>query len=228
MNLNKTKHAKKNHHVISQAWLKDLEQHHNGSDFRKLMQSLLDKLQYTPKLESQQTDLKENYQLLFERPLMRLQTQRLFQNYVQKNVDWKNARQEFHSIWSEQCVIDSNTLKQLDPNGLSPRFSNADTLRYRDYLIHMLFMMLCIQPNLNVPDYLVPFVVWMNGIEQAQTTAKVSLRLQPDIHSEIVYELPKHSLVNVYSDDNPLWKKVKFSNNDQEHHGYIMKAYLKF
>lgn len=229
MNLNKANIQKKANPLAAQAWLKDMQKHQDSTLFRLQSQQLLAKLRLAPSIEQQQTDLNDNYQLLLQRPLTRLQTQRLFQDYAKQSLSLEKTFKEFQTIWTDQCVIHADTLKLLDPNYVSPRFANADTSRYRDYLIRMLFMMLCINPiEMNAPQHLPHFVEWMNGIEQAQTTAKVTLRIQPDIQSDVVLELPKHSIVNVYADENPLWKKIRLAIDNQERFGYVMKAYLKF
>ena len=229
MNINKASIQKKSNPLAAQAWLKDIQKHQDSTKFREQSQQLLAKLRQSPSIEQQQIDLSYNYQLLLQRPLTRLQTQRLFQDYTKQQISLEDTLKIFQNIWTEQCIIQPETLKLLDPNYISPRFANADSSRYRDYLIRMLFMMLCINPiEMTAPQYLPHFVEWMNGIEQAQTTAKVTLRIHPDIQSDIVVELPKHSIVNVYADENPLWKKIRLAIDNQERFGYVMKAYLKF
>lgn len=229
MNLNKINGQKKSNPLTIQPWLKTFQKHQGSMFFRQESQQILEKIRYSPSLEQQKNDLNDNYQLLLQRPLTRLQTQRLFENYAKQNTSLENTFKNFHAIWTDQCIIHADTLKHLDPNYVSPRYANADASRYKDYLIRMLFMMLCIRPiEINTQHDFPYFVEWINGIEQAQTTAKVTLRIQPDIQSDVVLELPKHSIVNVYADENPLWKKIRLAIDNQECFGYVMKAYLKF
>lgn len=229
MNTTKAAIQKRTGALNALQWIKNIQKHQDSFDFRQNAQQIFHQIRQQPSLEQQLSDLEENFQLLLQRPLIRLQTQRLFQNYVQQHQNLEQTFSGFQTIWNEQFAISSNTLKQLDPNYISPRYANADTSRYKSYLIHLLFMMLCINPvEMKAPQYLPHFVAWMNGIEQAKTTAKVTLRMMPNIQSEILVELPKHSVVNVYTDENPLWKKIRFAIDHQERFGYVMKAYLKF
>lgn len=229
MNINKISPSKKTNTSFQQDWLKDMLKHADRLVLRQDAQLILQKLSQVPTIEMQKRDLEENSQLLLQRPLIRLQTQRLFHDYVQQQQNLEQTFSSFQTIWNEQLVIHSNTLKQIDPNYISPRFANADTSRYKQYLIQLMFILLSINPvEINAPQYLANFVEWMNGIAQAKTTAKVTLRIKPDIQSDMLIELPKHAIVNVYSDENTLWKKIRFSNDNQESFGYVMSAYLKF
>ncbi len=229
MTTNKAVPPKKANTLTASNWLKSIQKQNDSLEFRTNAQQIFQQIRQQPSIEQQQNDLRENFELLSQRPLIRLQTQRLFHDYVQQQQNLEQTFSSFQTIWNEQLVIHSNTLKQIDPNYISPRFANADTSRYKQYLIQLMFILLSINPvEINAPQYLANFVEWMNGIAQAKTTAKVTLRIKPDIQSDMLIELPKHAIVNVYSDENTLWKKIRFSNDNQESFGYVMSAYLKF
>lgn len=229
MNINKISPSKKTNASFQQDWLKDMLKHADRLVLRQDAQLILQKLSQVPTIEMQKRDLEENSQLLLQRPLTRLQTQRLFQTYNDQTHNLKNTYQAFREIWQEQCVIHPSTLQLIDPKYVSPRFANADAARYREYLMHLLFMKLCCaSAHLHDSQEFAYFVEWMNGIEYAQTTAKLTLRSQPNIQSEVLIELPKHSLVSVYHDENSLWKKIRLNTDREEQFGYVMSAYLKF
>ncbi|WP_157883264.1 SH3 domain-containing protein [Acinetobacter sp. NCu2D-2] len=229
MNINKSVHGKKSQPIIAQSWLKDLQKHQDRLDFRIETQAILKKIIKSPSIEEQQQDLSNNYNLLLQRPLTKLQSQRLFQDFNQHHLSFEYAFQTFEQMWHDQCVIHPETLKRLDPHYISQKFANADTARYQNYLIRLLFILLSVHPlEKQLPDYIHDYVAWMNGLEKAQTTAKVTLRSQPDIQSDVLLELPKHSIVNVYHDDNSLWKKIRLADVAQTQDGYVMSAYLKF
>lgn len=229
MTTNKAGMSKKANTLTASNWLKNIQKFQDSFDFRQNAQKIFHQIGQQPNIEQQQADLDENFQLLLERPLIRLQTQRLFQKHLQQGSTLEQTFFHFQIIWSEQVSMSPNTLKQLDPNYISPRYANADTSRYKNYLTHLLFLILCIDPiEMKAPQYLPNFVQWINGIEQARTTEKTSLRIMPNIKSEVLLELPKHSVVSVYVDANPLWKKIRFVIDHQERFGYVMTAYLKF
>lgn len=180
------------------------------------------KISQQPNIDAQLEDLKLNIQLLQNSPLLRLQTQRLTQNQA---LDFEN----FKEIFFEQLLITKANQFKLDAHFLAPKFANADLTRYRLYILQLLFLNLKHMPlQTTFNEAHTHFVQWVNGIERAQTTAKVTMRTQPDIGSDILVELPKHAVVNVYQDENPYWKKVCVVQNEQDLLGFVMSAYLKF
>ena len=137
--------------------------------------------------------------------------------------------ESFKKLWFEQLQINAATQFRLDSNFIAAKFANADLTRYRLYITHLLFLYFKLNPcNDIISNHHFDFVHWMNGIERAQTIAKVTMRSKPDIQSDILFELPKHAVVSVYQDENPYWKKIRIAQNDQDLLGFVMSAYLKF
>ena len=175
-----------------------------------------------PSIEAQIDDLKLNLHLLNDSPLLKLQNLRLMHH---QTFDLEN----FKNLWFEQLLITKATQFRLDANFIAPKFANADLTRYRLYITQLLFIYLTLSPiNGIISENNFDFVHWINGIERAQTTAKVTIRTKPDIQSDILVELPKHAVVSVYQDENPHWKKIRIEQNDQDLMGFVMSAYLKF
>lgn len=175
-----------------------------------------------PSIEAQIDDLRLNLHLLNDSPLLKLQNLRLMHH---QTFDLEN----FKKLWFEQLLITKATQFRLDANFIAPKFANADLTRYRLYITQLLFIYLTLSPiNGIISENNFDFVHWINGIERAQTTAKVTIRTKPDIQSDILVELPKHAVVSVYQDENPHWKKIRIEQNDQDLMGFVMSAYLKF
>lgn len=228
MSQNKATSTKKKQRFQDLYWLKELSLFQDIDRIRAKTQQQLHELKTQPTVNMQLLDLKSNFDLMIERPLLRLQTQRLYKNLALDAIQYAVYLEQFKQIWENEVSITAETLKLLDPNKTQLKFANADTMRYQQFLLQALSYLLYLnQDTLQAPSYLTKFVEWLNGIEQAQTTAKVTLREAPNITSEIILELPKHTVLNVYSDPNPLWKKVRLLDKDQ-HFGFVMSAYLKF
>lgn len=179
-----------------------------------------------PHFQLQLQDLTENYQLLQQNPLTKLQTHRLMQT---KNIEDEQRFQQFKQLWLEQVCISKQSHQLLAPNQPYARFRNAEIERYQIYLLHLFFILLSInEDTLKPASYMQAFVQWMNGIQPAYTTSKVTLRIEPNVKSEILFELPKHAQVEVCEEHSPYWKKIRVAQDNQDLYGFVMSAYLKF
>ena len=179
-------------------------------------------LSQRPNIEAQMEDVALNFQLLNESPLLRIQTLRLLK-------EQDNQFEAFKDLWFEQLRIEPQRQLQLDKNFLSPKFANADLTRYRQYILSLVYILLQLNDKtMNIPTFMPLYVQWMNGIQQAYTTSKVTLRVEPNVKSDIVFELPKHAQVEVCEAPSPYWKKIRVTQENQELFGFVMSAYLKF
>lgn len=193
-------------------------------------QEILTELNHVPALDLQMKDVMKNLDLLQERPLTNLQTQRLKQklDHNQDSILILEAFESFHHIWSTQIQLSDETQQCLYPHAKPYAQNNADTLRYKSYIEHVLFMLLCLQKceRSQIELHLLAFIQWMNRICIAATTAKISVREKPSINSQILIELPKHSSVTCLHDEDDHWKKITLSAHP-EITGYVIGAYLK-
>lgn len=207
------------------AWMKQLQH----SEF--LLQHLhdtkqsLEICQNAPSTQSQQQDLSVNFQYLNDHPLIRLQTQRLLQQTLNESEQF-NA---FKALWSQDIQLSQHSWQHFLPQQKPPYIANADVRRYQQYLNQVMFILCSTAQNLNqIPIFMPHLVQWLNGIQHAYTTSKVTLRVEPNVKSEILFELPKHAQVEVCAAPSPYWKKIRINQENQELFGFVMSAYLKF
>ena len=210
---------------ISFAWLQTFQQSPFLMHLMQQVQVLGQACVYLP-LGSQKADLLKNYELIQQHPLIKIQTQRLLKSHSAVN---EEQFKSFLDLWSSELMITEQSHRILAPHQPYPRGFNAEIRRYQQYLLHVFFILLTTSEQpLKPASFMDTFVQYINGIQPAYTTSKVTLRVQPHIKSEILLELPKHSQVEVCAEANPYWRKIRIQDNDHDVYGYIMAAYLKY
>ena len=224
------KQAKKRQSTEKSKWCYQLKENPLILGLVDSAQEILSEIDTTPAIDAQCDDISVNLRMLEERPLTALQTHRLNQAIQQNpnSIFVLETFEKFHAIWEPQIVMTDFTFHQLHPTSTPPYRDNAATSRYKSYLEHMLFILLCMQhvEKSELDDQLISFVQWMNRVYCAATTAKISVREKPSIDSQIITELPKHSAVTLCNDEDLYWKKVTIPSRP-EITGYVISAYLK-
>lgn len=224
------KQSKKQSNLTQPSWFHALKKDRLTLGITDSAQEILTELDHIPSIDLQMKDILQNLDLLQERPLTNLQTQRLNQKLKQHpdSIFTLEIFETFHDLWYPQIQLSVETQQLLNPNAQPYAPNNAETLRYRSYIEHILFVLLCLQSSdrSQIQLHLLAFIQWINRMSMAATTAKISVREKPSINSQILIELPKHSAVTCLPNEDDHWKKITLVTHP-EITGYVIGAYLK-
>ena len=207
------------------SWMKQLQQSKFLLQHLQDCKASLQSCNNVPSTACQQQDFTVNFQYIHDHPLIRLQIQRL----LQQSLTDQEQLNAFKNLWSQDIQLSAMSWQHFLPNQKAPYIANADVHRYQQYLIQVMFILSSTADQITqIPTYMPYLVQWLNGIQQAYTTSKVTLRVEPNVKSPILLELPKHAQVEVCEEPSPYWKKIRIHQENQDMFGFVMSAYLKF
>ena len=177
------KQSKKQSNLTQPSWFHALKKDRLTLGITDSAQEILTELDHIPSIDLQMKDILQNLDLLQERPLTNLQTQRLNQKLKQHpdSIFTLEIFETFHDLWYPQIQLSVETQQLLNPNAQAYAPNNAETLRYRSYIEHILFVLLCLQSSdrSQIQLHLLAFIQWINRMSMAATTAKISVREKP-------------------------------------------------
>lgn len=182
-------------------------------------------------LYDQIADIQANLDLLQDRPLMAVQTHRLGKmtaNAVE--VDFAELQKKFQSLWEDEIQVSSPSRLKIDPKSQTEHIFSSEILRYKQYVLDILFMYLCFQDKslATIPQQIEKYVQYLNQVCEGFTISKVTIREQPYVDSQTLIELPKHTALEFYAEKvNQHWYKVIFNLDANAISGYVVGAYIK-
>ena len=200
--------------------------------FQLLIQTIREQLLHFKSLDvlNYIHDLQVNLILLKDRPLLALQTQRLAQHIILNDDDFNRSKQTFAQLWQSEMQLSQHSCLDLDPKYSAAQQFSSEIARFKVFFLDILYLYLCFQTPtlLTEPLQIEKYVQYLHQIQDGFTISKVTVRQQPDIESQSLIELPKHTALEFYAAKiNEHWYKIIFNLDTQAISGYVVGAYIK-
>lgn len=162
-------------------------------------------------------------------PLVNLQIQRFAQvidldNSLQQNLN------EFEQMVLDIIRVSAESRLLLDPNCKSEQTFSSVILEYKKWLSKILFILLCCNPEkYTISEAVVDGLLqYLNQIYSAVCISRIKLRKSANIQSDVLYEIPRNTVVQVFGHDiQQHWVKIALYVAEQKYEGYVQRVYLK-
>lgn len=192
-------------------------------------QEFIAKLSPSPSLANQILDIQCNLTHLKEQPLTAVQLNRLVQSEV-SNQDILGYFEQFKTILANHVEISIASRQILDPSCKSELDFSSAINHYKKGLLTVLFLLIGFNHSkfAYTDEFIFDYLSFLNHIYSAMTISRIKLRLDPNINSDILVEIPRNTLVDVHGYPiNMHWVKVTVMIENHKLDGYLQHNYLK-
>lgn len=212
----------------STGFIQFLKQNSELSPYLEQVQKFSHNVEKKLSLDACVADLQLNLHHLKTRAFLGLQTQRLVATYTSKD-ELQTSWEKFQHILGQDIVVSDSARQRLDPHCKSELDYSSVINHYKKWILQLLFLLIFFHQSENFlypDDFIEKYLMFIHDIEAAHSSSQVKMRSAAKIDADIVFELPRHSILYVHHHlSSSHWAYV--TAPECQCSGYIPVAYIK-